>query len=53
MGYSLRRLDYICIGDYGGPDLFPLRTLAIFREKFSKKIDSYLLHKCYALLRDV
>ena len=27
--------------------------LWLFREKFSKKIDSYLLHKCYALLRDV
>lgn len=36
MDYSLRRLDYICIGDYGGPDLFPLRTLAIQREVFKE-----------------
>lgn len=36
MGYSLRRLDYICIGDYCGPELFPPRTLAIQREVFKE-----------------
>ena len=36
MGYSLRRLDYICIGDYCGPDLFHPRTLAIQRDIFKE-----------------